>query len=122
MPYPSPAGPARDAVLRAVRAATLRLCRLVGVARLVVEVAGRDLRPARRWQCGGGRPHERARQIAHRVPLRFRDTLLALEREGCAYYVDRGLAGTMATFVKHHPEASALAAVPDTDTLAQWAT
>ena len=40
-------------------------------------------------------------------PLRFRDTLLALEREGPAYYVDCGPAGTMATFVKHNPEASA---------------
>lgn len=37
-------------------------------------------------------------------PLRFRDTLLALEREGPAYYVDCGPAGTMATFVKHNPE------------------
>jgi len=39
-------------------------------------------------------------------PLRFRDTLLALEREGPAYYVDCGPAGTMATFVKHNPEVS----------------
>lgn len=35
-------------------------------------------------------------------PLRFRDTLLALEREGPARYIDCGPAGTMATFVKYN--------------------